>query len=50
MFQEVKASRIPTELAHEDGIVLSPKYRLPLSHSSYPWFLFMLEAQLALGS
>jgi len=47
---EVEASRISVESAHEGGVLLSPKYWLPLPHRRYPWFLFLSEADPALGS
>ena len=40
--QEVEASRISRQSAHEGGKVVSPTHRPPLLSRRYPWYSFLL--------
>ena len=43
--QEVEASRMYKQSAHEGGKVVSPTHRPPLPIRKYPWYSFLLEAE-----
>jgi hypothetical protein len=48
--QEVEASRIFRQSAHEGGKVVSCTHRPPLPSGGYPWYSFLLEAGSTPGS
>jgi len=41
----LRAPRISSHSAHEDGKVVSPTHRLPLPPRRYPWYSFLLQAE-----
>jgi hypothetical protein len=47
--QEVQAPRIAKQLAHEGGKLVSHTHWLPLPLRRYPWYSFLLEAELTPG-
>ena len=51
--QEVRTTRISRQSASEGGKFVSPTHRPPLPHHSpriYPWYSFLLDAELIPGS
>jgi hypothetical protein len=47
--QKVDAPRISNQSALEGGKVVSPTQRMPLACRKYPWYSFLLEAELTPG-
>ena len=47
--QEAQVPGISRQSAHEGGKVVSPMHWLPVPRRGYPWYLFLLEAELTPG-
>jgi hypothetical protein len=45
----IRSSQKFRNSAHESGKVVSPKNRPPLPHRRYPWYSYLLGAELTLG-
>jgi hypothetical protein len=46
---EVEAPRISRQSAHEGAKVVTPVHQVPLLPRRYPWYSFLLEADLTPG-
>jgi hypothetical protein len=47
--QEVEASTMSIQSAHEDGEVVNPKHRSSLPPRRYRWYSFLIEADSTPG-